>query len=71
MRGRCCLLKRRDAERGTLLRLERLPGTRLQIMFFSKAATFAFGGFLELWGGQTYSFSDYSEALQVAPLSLT
>ena len=39
--------------------------------FFSKSATFGFSCLLSLCGGQTYSFSDYSEALQVGPLSLT
>jgi MFS family permease len=40
-------------------------------MFFNKSATFSFSALLALCGGQTYSFSDYSEALQAAPLRLT
>ena len=40
-------------------------------MYFSKATTFAWGSFMQLFGGQTYSFSDYSQALQTGPLKLT
>ena len=42
-----------------------------KMFYFSKTSTFAFGGLLQLFGGQTYSFSDYSQALQLAPLSLS
>ena len=40
-------------------------------MYFSKATTFAWGSFMQLFGGQTYSFSDFSQALQTGPLKLT
>ena len=40
-------------------------------MYFSKTTTFAWGSFMQLFGGQTYSFSDYSQALQTGPLKLT
>ncbi|QDZ24514.1 MFS general substrate transporter [Chloropicon primus] len=40
-------------------------------MYFSKTTTFAWGSFLQIFGGQTYSFSDYSQALQTGILQLT